>query len=74
MSPYENRGLTLDPGLTALALRGLNERDGHYPFIDRFRSRRGSRTRPSNGRSVHSTSRWEKTLRWCGLRRSIAPA
>jgi len=36
----------LDPGLTALALRGLNERDGHYPFIERFRRRRRSAPAP----------------------------
>ena len=42
MQTYDNRPITLDPGLTALALRGLHERDGHYPFLDRF-VRRGSR-------------------------------
>jgi hypothetical protein len=46
MGPYDNRHLTLDPGLTALALRGLHERDGHYPFIERFRRRRGRRRVP----------------------------
>lgn len=45
MGPYDQRHVTLDPGLTALALRGLRERDGHYPFIDRFRRRRQSRRR-----------------------------
>jgi hypothetical protein len=36
MKGYADPRLTLDPGLTALALRGLRERDGHYPFLDRF--------------------------------------
>ena len=41
MDPYDSRRLTLDPGLTALALRGLRSRDGHYPFIERHaRSRK----------------------------------
>jgi hypothetical protein len=35
MRGYDNPRLTLDPGLTALALRGLRERQGHYPFLDR---------------------------------------
>jgi hypothetical protein len=35
MNVYDNRRITLDPGLTALALRGLHRRDGHYPFIER---------------------------------------
>jgi len=46
MGPYDQRHVTLDPGLTALALRGLHERDGHYPFIERFRRRRHTRRRP----------------------------
>lgn len=33
MSAYESRRVTLDPGLTALALRSLHERDGHYAFV-----------------------------------------
>ena len=40
MSAYDSRAVTLDAGLTALALRGLHERDGHYPFLDWFRRRR----------------------------------
>jgi len=35
MDPYDSRRLTLDPGLTLLALRGLRSRDGYYPFIER---------------------------------------
>jgi hypothetical protein len=45
MGPYDARHITLDPGLTALALRGLHERDGHYPFVERFRRRRAARRR-----------------------------
>jgi hypothetical protein len=40
MAQQSDRRLMLDPGITALALRGLHRRDGHYPFLDRFRSRR----------------------------------
>jgi hypothetical protein len=40
MGPYDHRRVTLDPGLTALALRGLAEREGHYPFLERFGRRR----------------------------------
>lgn len=36
MGTYDSRHITLDPGLTAIALRGLHEREGHYPFLDRF--------------------------------------
>lgn len=46
MGAYDSRHITLDPGLTALALRGLHERDGNYPFLDRFLRRRRPR-RPS---------------------------
>lgn len=50
MNPYNNRHFSLDPGLTALALRAIQERDGHYPFMARFlaggraRGRLGGRT------------------------------
>jgi hypothetical protein len=46
MNGYESRRVTLDPGLTALALRSLRERDGHYPFVDQaIRRRRPRRLR-----------------------------
>jgi hypothetical protein len=45
MGPYDARHITLDPGLTALALRGLHEREGHYPFVERFRRRRAGQRR-----------------------------
>jgi hypothetical protein len=35
MQAYDSRQMTLDPGLTVLALRGLHHADGHYPFIER---------------------------------------
>jgi hypothetical protein len=35
MDSYDSRRITLDPGLTALALRGLQGRPGSYPFIER---------------------------------------
>jgi len=35
MGVYDSRRLTLDPGLTALALRGLHRADERYPFIER---------------------------------------
>jgi hypothetical protein len=40
MHQQSDRRLMLDPGMTALALRGLHRPDGHYPFLDRFRSGR----------------------------------
>ena len=43
MGAYDSRHITLDPGLTALALRGLRRRDGHYPFIERHARRRAIR-------------------------------
>jgi hypothetical protein len=36
MSFYDSRRITLDPGLTVLALRGLERRGGHYPFIEPY--------------------------------------
>jgi hypothetical protein len=61
MGPYDQRHVTLDPGLTALALRGLKDREGHYPFIDRFRRRRprsrARRVEPKReARSAHAAS------------------
>jgi hypothetical protein len=37
MGVYDNRRITLDPGLTVLALRGLERKGGHYPFIEPHR-------------------------------------
>jgi hypothetical protein len=43
MNSYGARRLTLDPGRTALTLRALQTRDGHYPFLYRFLNRRAGR-------------------------------
>jgi len=50
MGAYDSHQVTLDPGLTALALRGLHEREGHYPFLDTFfrRGRPSRRARPAH--------------------------
>jgi hypothetical protein len=43
MGPYDSRCITLDPGRTVLALRGLRNPDRGYPFIERHvRWRRAS--------------------------------
>jgi hypothetical protein len=64
MGPYDNRRITLDPGLTALALRGLAERDGHYPFLDRFNRRRvRPRRAPVFASSPVRASFWPRSLR-----------
>lgn len=34
MSPYDDHR-TLDPGLTALALRARRQAEGRYPFVER---------------------------------------
>ena len=59
MREYDAHRLMLDPGRTALALRGLHDRDGHYPFLDGFK-RRGR----SPQRSMLHESRWRRALRW----------
>ncbi|MGH7264159.1 MAG: hypothetical protein ACREMB_04790 [Candidatus Rokuibacteriota bacterium] len=44
MEPYDSRRITLDPGRTMLALRGLRTAEASYPFIERHvRWRRSSR-------------------------------
>jgi len=71
MGPYDHRRVTLDPGLTALALRGLAEREGHYPFLDRFgrrRARRGKRVVPASPARRETAERpnanfWPRSLR-----------
>jgi hypothetical protein len=35
MESYDSRRITLDPGLTVLALRGLHQRGASFPFIER---------------------------------------
>ena len=34
MDPYDSQRITLDPGLTALALRALHSRRESYPFVE----------------------------------------
>ena len=77
MQTYDNRPITLDPGLTALALRGLHERDGHYPFLDRFvrRSPRGGASAHAAGASPRAAARpgrWLSALQWYVLRHRAA--
>jgi hypothetical protein len=67
MSSYDPRRVMLDSGLTVLALRGLRERDGHYPFIDRFTNRHRARSRRPIGGATHSAWRWRRVLQRCGL-------
>jgi hypothetical protein len=62
MAGYEGRRLMLDPGLTALALRGLHERSGHYPFLDHFRARGRSSKR---GVRARRSTPWRRALQWC---------
>jgi hypothetical protein len=62
MGPYDSRRITLDPGLTALALRGLAERDGHYPFLDRLTGRRPRRPRPASSTAA-SAPFWPRSFR-----------
>lgn len=40
MNRYDSRQVALDPGLTLLTLRGLQPREGYYPFLDAWRRRR----------------------------------
>jgi hypothetical protein len=74
MSAYDARGLMLDPGRTALALRGLHEPDGHYPFIDRFRPRRSKRRVSISGTVRRTVSPWRHALQWLGIARENEPA
>ena len=46
MNDYGVRGVMLDSGLTALALRGLKQKEGHYPFIERFTKSAAPPVRP----------------------------
>jgi hypothetical protein len=61
MNDYGVRGGMLDSGLTALALRGLTQKEGHYPFIERFTKKRRA-PRPTGRRATQS-----------GLSRSLVP-
>jgi hypothetical protein len=57
MRPYETDDVTLDPGLTLLALRGLGGQSRGYPFLERYARRRGSRVR-AVPRSERAASGW----------------
>jgi len=82
MGAYDNRRVMLDPGLTAMALRGLHNRDGHYPFMDRLALRRRSRRRAWLARGSElrlsaqpPSSRWQRAVTWFRTRhRSVVPA
>jgi hypothetical protein len=63
MGPYDSRRITLDPGLTALALRGLTERDGHYPFLDRVTRRSSRRRRPASTVAPVRARFWPRSFR-----------
>jgi len=69
MRTYESRRVMLDSGLTAIALRGIHERDGQYPFIERFVRRRRVRRRTTPVRSsslrafLAVLTRWQPAVR-----------
>lgn len=81
MNDYGVRGVMLDSGLTALALRGLTQKEGHYPFIERFTKKRRV-PRPTGRRPTPSVlsrslvpflaflSRWQPASRWLRADRS----
>jgi hypothetical protein len=72
MGSYDTRRVVLDAGLTALALRGLRQPGGHYPFIDRAA---GAQRRPPSSRGVGPSARaWRRLVDWClPGRRSTLP-
>jgi len=45
MRSYDTDDVTLDPGLTLLALRGLGGRSRGFPFLERYARRRRFRVR-----------------------------
>jgi hypothetical protein len=53
MNQWDSRHVMLDSGRTALALRSLHNRDGHYPFVAAHRRR----------------TSWQRLRGWLGLRR-----
>jgi hypothetical protein len=67
MRPYDSRHATLDPGLTALALRAVHEPDGAYPFVERFQRRRPRRRPPAvrapSGPAEEPAPFWPRSLR-----------
>jgi len=61
MGAYDSRRITLDSGLTSLAIRGLRNPDGCYPFIERHIGRRRYGTASSAFRVLLTT--WFQTVR-----------
>jgi hypothetical protein len=72
MDGYNSRGLMLDPGLTALALRAVHDHSGNYPFIDRYRRRRRSVPRPATASAPEPVSRWPRVLQWLRVAVSLS--
>jgi hypothetical protein len=56
MNGYDSHRVMLDPGRTALALRGLRRPDGLYPFMEPFTHRRRA------GRSRGRARGWDRAL------------
>jgi hypothetical protein len=55
MRSYDSRPITLDPGLTALALRALKNHEGQYPFVDKRVRRKGpGRRRQDEGKGARA--------------------
>jgi hypothetical protein len=67
MGSYDARRVMLDSGLTVLALRGLREREGHYPFVERLTNRHRARSRRTIGGATRPASRWRRALQRWGL-------
>ena len=74
MGTYDSRRLMLDSGRTALALRGLRVPEGHYPFIERFTTRRRSRSRRLPGPVIRPIAAWWRAMRRGAGDHSAAPA
>jgi hypothetical protein len=57
MRPYETDDVTLDPGLTLLALRGLGGQSRGFPFLERYARRRRPHVRAMPP-SERAAARW----------------
>jgi hypothetical protein len=69
MGPYNTRPITLDPGLTALALRGLRDAEARFPFLGRLPSWRRRREAPPAPAAVIVASRSLRTPYFIIVRR-----
>jgi hypothetical protein len=68
MREYDHRRITLDPGLTKLALRGVLSHHEHYPFGDRH-----TRWRRAWGPALrHLWETWFPTIRTLGAARPLS--